>query len=152
MIVFNFYYYELPSAFGHSNKIRRGIGASDGPDGAYAFYFHSLAMSITKENVEEVANAIFAVECGRILDYNFGDGGWFINVIKDKVVIDNENYENSPNGGKGVFSFDEFKWVFMAWWEFILLPDLPAGNRYNFALPKNLPCTLGRPSNLLLPS
>lgn len=149
MVTFNFYFYDLPNAFGHPTRIRRGLGASDGPGGRYAMYFHALAMSIAKDNIEEIVAAILKVERGQLLMYEFGAGGWIIHVTQQGVSFENEDYDDLNNKELGDFLFAEFKWVLMAWWEFLLLPELPSGTQYTFALPVDIPCLLEKPDGLL---
>ena len=151
MIVFNFYFYELPNSFGHPVRIRRGIGVSDGPGGRYATYFHALAMSISKENAEEIVAAILKVERGHLPKYEFGVCGWVVHVDQHGVVFESEDYEDLNGEGLGSFTFAEFKWVLMAWWEFLLLPDLYDDPQYSFALPVDTPCLLDKPDSLLKP-
>ena len=149
MVTFNFYFYDLPSSFGHPTRIRRGLGASDGPGGRYATYFHALAMSIAKDNAEETVAMIQGVERGQLPMYEFGDCGWSIRVTRQKVTFENEDYDHLDNEELGTFAFAEFKWVVMAWWEFLLLPDLPGGSQYMFTLPIDTPCMLDKPDSLL---
>jgi hypothetical protein len=151
MVAFNFYFYDLPSSFGHPTRIRRGLGASDGPSGRYATYFHALAMSITKDNAEETVAAILEVERGQLPLHEFGADGWIIHVTQRGVVFENEDYEDINNEELGAFTFAELKWVLMAWWEFLLLPDLSGGSQYTFTLPIDTPCLLDKPDSLLNP-
>lgn len=151
MVAFNFYFYDLPSAFGHPTRIVRDLGASDGPSGRYAMYFHALAMSVVKDNVEEIVTAILKVERGQLPMHEFGDVGWVIRVTQQEVSFEHEVYDDLGNETHGAFTFAEFKWVLMAWWEFLLLPDLPGGARYTFTLPADTPCLLEKPDSLLSP-
>jgi hypothetical protein len=149
MVAFNFYFYDLPSAFGHPTQIRRGLSASDAPSGRYATFFHALAMTVTKDNVEETVTAILKVERDKLPMHEFGAGGWAIRVTQREVSFENEDYEDLSNETLCAFTFAEFKWVLMAWWEFLLLPNLPGGTRYTFTLPVNTPCLLEKPDSLL---
>lgn len=151
MISFNFYFYDLPSSFGHPTRIRKGLSASDGPNGRYAMYFHALAMSVDEDNVSETVAAILDVERGTLPMYELGSCGWTIHVTQQKVHIENEDYDELSNEGLGTFPFAEFKWVLMAWWEFLLLPDLAGGTRFTFALPLDSQCRLEKPDGLLSP-
>lgn len=151
MVAFNFYFYELPSSFGHAARIRRGLGASDGPDGRYATYFHALVMSIDKENAEETVAAILEVERGQLSIYEFGDCGWVVRVTQYAVFMENDDYKGLNGQSLGSFPFAEFKWVLMAWWEFLSIPDLPGGRQYTFTLPVDTPCLLDVPDGLLNP-
>lgn len=109
-------------------------------------------MSITRENSGDTASAILEVERGERDGYEFGDGGWNVQVTKNGVTFCNDDYIDPNDEKHGYFAFSEFKWALMAWWEFLLLPDMPSGSQYSFVLPTGIPCALERPDRLLIPA
>jgi hypothetical protein len=152
MISFTFYFYDLPSHFGHPLRIRKGISASDGPNGRYSNYFHSLATILTNDNIAKEAEAILNIERGAMFAHEIADCGWVITVNSREVEFQSDDYEYLNNGDSNIFTFTEFKWIFMAWWEFLLMPDQAGGVKYKFTLPIGSSCSLERPDKLLIPT
>lgn len=132
---FNFYFFEVPSAFGHPTRVRRGISAADGPEGRYNTYFHALAMEIDKENISSALAAVNSIIKGECKEYSLGGGAWVIHIRPTVVEFESSNCDELNTGENNILPVKEFKWVLAAWSEFLDIPDQAGGTQYEFTLP-----------------
>ncbi|QQP98187.1 hypothetical protein [Lysobacter enzymogenes] len=143
------YSYAIPSEFDNAVRIGLGLSASDAPGGRYNKYFHAISLSATPTNIEDLWINIHQVEEGIASEYIFGDYGWALHVTRDRVRFENDDFEEINNREDSSFEYPEFKWAFMAWWEFLLTPEISENEHYAFNLPLNTICKLQRPGGLL---
>ncbi|WP_139794310.1 hypothetical protein [Chromobacterium violaceum] len=148
-MVFNFYFFEVPSAFGHATRIKRGIGASDGPNGRYNVYFHSLAMEFSQDSMDVAMEAVDAIAKGECRECELGSGAWLIHVKPTVVEFESADFDELNDGERNVFPFSEFKWALAAWREFLKIPDQSGGVRYEFFLPNDDALDIKSVSSLL---
>jgi hypothetical protein len=135
---FTFYFYELPSAFGHPARIEAEIKADDGPNGRYDTFFHALATEVHRENIDAIVSGTKAVLLERSGEYWFGGGAWTCHVCNESIAFESEFDETLNGDANNVFALSEFFWVLLAWREFLNLEARNVKIEYEFKLPVDL--------------
>lgn len=135
---FTFSTYVAPAAYGHPERTCRTLSAADGVHRRYSACFYALLTEVFEDSVDQALDMVEQIEERKLPSTFIGGNVWEIEIRHENVEFISDVEPGIVDGVQNVFSFNEFKWVLLAWREFLKMKNFNPAS-YEFIVPNTLP-------------